>query len=84
MLSDMSNVLKDFSEVTTYMCSEKYVSVSQIYSIICALLGKRLVINEDDSSAVRRTKDSFREELYRRYKPSENETAKSVPVRRQW
>lgn len=83
MLSDMSNVLKDFSEVTTYMCSEKYVSVSQIYSIICGLLGKRLVINEDDSSAVRRTKDSFREELYRRYKPSENETAKSVPVRRQ-
>lgn len=44
---------------------------------------KGLFINEDDSSAVRRTKDSFREELYRRYKPSENETAKSVPVRRQ-
>lgn len=70
MLSDMSNVLKDFSAVTTYMCSEKYVSVSQIYSIICGLLRKSLVINEDDSSSVRRTKDSIREELNRRYKAS--------------
>lgn len=58
------------------MCSEKYVSVSQIYPIICGLLRKSLVINEDDSSSVRRTKDSIREELNRRYKPS----AKSIPV----
>lgn len=57
------------------MCSEKYVSVSQIYPIICGLLRKSLVINEDDSSSVRRTKDSIREELNRRYKPS----AKSIP-----
>lgn len=41
---------------------------------------KSLVINEDDSSAVRQTKDSILKELNRRYKPSENETAKSVPV----
>lgn len=59
------------------MCSEKYVPVSQIYLIICGLLRKSLVINEDDSSSVRRTKDSIREELNRRYKPS----AKSIPGR---
>lgn len=58
------------------MCSEKYVSVSQIYLIICGLLRKSLVINEDDSSSVRRTKDSIWEKLNRRYKPS----AKSIPV----
>lgn len=49
MLSDMSNVLKDFSAVTTYMCSDRYVSVSQIYPNICRLLRKSLVINEADS-----------------------------------
>lgn len=75
MLSDMSNVLKDFSAVTTYMCSDRYVSVSQIYPNICRLLRKSLVINEADRTAVRRTKDSIREELNRRYKPS----AKSIP-----
>lgn len=68
MLSDMSNVLKDFSAVTTYMCSDRYVSVSQIYPNICRLLRKSLVINEADRTAVRRTKDSIREELNRRYK----------------
>lgn len=41
MLFDMFNVLKDFLEVIIYMCSEKYVFV-----------GKRLVINEDDSFVV--------------------------------
>lgn len=40
MLSDMSNVSKNFSEITIYMCSEKYVSVSQIYLIICGLCGQ--------------------------------------------
>lgn len=40
MLSDMSNVSKNFSELTIYMCSEKYVSVSQIYLIICGLCGQ--------------------------------------------
>lgn len=59
MLSNMyvSNVLKDFSEVTTHMCSEEYVSVSQIYPIICGLLRKTLVITEVDSSAAHLTKD---------------------------
>lgn len=52
MLFDMFNVLKDFLEVIIYMCSEKYVFVLQIYLIICGLLGKRLVINEDDSFVV--------------------------------
>lgn len=59
MLSNMymSNLLKDFSEVTTYMCSEEYVSVSQIYPIICGLLRKTVVITEVNSSAAHRTKD---------------------------
>lgn len=53
----LSNLLKDFSEVTTYMCSEEYVSVSQIFPIICGLLRKTLVITEVNSSAAHRKKD---------------------------
>lgn len=79
MMSEMFNVLKDFSVLTTNMCSEKYMSVSQIFLINCGLLLKSLVINEDDNSAVRRTKGSIWEELNRGYNPSENETVKKLP-----
>ena len=37
LMSDLSTVLGDLSEVATYMCSEKKLSLSEVYPIVCGL-----------------------------------------------
>ena len=37
LMSDLSTVLSDLLEVATYMCSEKNVSLSEVYPIVCGL-----------------------------------------------
>jgi len=80
IMSDISTVLKDLSEVTTYICVEKHVSLSQVYPIVCGLIKKSLKLHDNDSSVVRKVKETISGELKRRYRPFDNETANNIPV----
>ena len=80
IVSDASAVLKDLTDTTTYMCAEKSVSVSEIYPVVCGLLQNSLTRAADDSLTAGNVKDAISAELRHRYKPSDRETAKSVPM----
>jgi hypothetical protein len=49
-MSDLSTVLSNLSEVTTYMCSEKNVSLSEVYPIVCGLLRKSLKVLDSEGT----------------------------------
>ena len=80
VICDLSSVLKDLTQVTTYMCTEKDVSCSQIYPIVCGLIRNTLNVNVNDTPLIRKVKDTIASDLRRRYKPSEIETARTTPI----
>ena len=73
VISDLVNVLKDFTKVTAYMSTETNVSCSQIYPIVCGLLNTSLRIENSDSQLVRKVKETIADELNRRYQPTSSE-----------
>jgi len=79
-IQEISGVLKDITKVTTYMCAEKCVSVSEIYPIVCGLLKSCLVVKQDDSGLIKKVKGSVASELTRRYNPTHVEVAATTPV----
>ena len=62
-MSDLSTVLSNLSEVTTYMCSEKNVSLSEVFSIVCGLLRKSLKVLDSEGTVIRKAKELISEEL---------------------
>ncbi|XP_063436604.1 E3 SUMO-protein ligase ZBED1-like [Mytilus trossulus] len=79
LMNDMSTVLMDLSNVTTYMCSENSVSLSEVYPIVCGLIRRSLKVQDSDGVIIRKTKDVISDELNRRYQPNDK-TACSTPV----
>jgi hypothetical protein len=79
-MSDLSTVLSNLSEVTTYMCSEKNVSLSEVFSIVCGLLRKSLKVLDSEGTVIRKAKELISEELKGRYQLSDIKTASSTPV----
>ena len=47
LLSDLCEVFGVFSDVTTYMCTEKAVSVSEVLPIVCGLINDHLHASEE-------------------------------------
>lgn len=80
VICDLSTVLRDLTDVTTFMSTEQNVFCSHIYSIVCGLLRNNLSLNDDDSVMVRRAKETLGEEIERRFQPAALSSAKSVPV----
>ena len=78
LLSDLCEVLSAFSDVTTYMCTESAVSVSEVLPIVCGLVNNHLCASEEDRPTVAKVKEVVREDLHRRYQPASNSTAGSV------
>ncbi|CAC5384339.1 unnamed protein product [Mytilus coruscus] len=74
-LVEISEVLKQMSHVTTYMCLEKDVSASVMLPIVHGLLKKHLKNSEEDSALAHKMKASISEELITRFKPYNIETA---------
>lgn len=68
IMSDVSTVLKDFSNVTTYISTEQHISTSQIYPIVSGLLKKSLNASGTDNSVVRKVKSSLGDEIIRWFK----------------
>jgi hypothetical protein len=58
-MSAVSCVLKQLSNVTTYMCLEEDVSSSVMYPIICGLLKKHLATVEGESPLIRKMTESI-------------------------
>ena len=79
-MSEVSCVLKQLSNVTTYMCLEKDVSSSVMYPIVCGLLKKHLTTVEGESPLIRKMMESIANELKTRYNPFDKEIASSQPV----
>jgi hypothetical protein len=77
LMSDLSTILSDLSEVTTYMCSEKNVS-SEVYPIVCGLLRKRLKVLDSDGNVIRKAKELISEELKGCYQPSDIKAEESL------
>lgn len=75
IISELSVVLKDFTKVSGYMCTEKNISCSVVYPIVCGLFKTSLSVKDDDSSLVRKVKESISGELICRYQPASIETA---------
>ena len=63
-----------------YMCSEKNVSLSEVYPIVCGLLRKSLKVLDSDGNVIRKAKELISEELKGRYQLSDIKTASSTPV----
>ncbi|XP_062586859.1 E3 SUMO-protein ligase ZBED1-like [Saccostrea cucullata] len=81
LIDQLSIFLKDFAEVTTYMSTETHVSISQIYPIVCGLLRRIDDISGDtESNNIHRVRETVKDELMRRYKPTCKETAKSITI----
>ena len=78
LLSELCDVLYVFSDVTSYMCTERNVSVSELLPIVCGLVDKRLCSSENDSSTALKVKDTIKAELQRRYQPTSDATASST------
>ena len=62
------------------MCSEKNVSLSEVYPIVCGLLRKSLKVLDSDGNVIRKAKKLISEELKGRYQPSDIKTASSTLV----
>lgn len=67
IVNDIACVLEDFNSATSYMCTETYVSASEIYPVICGLLRNSLKINTSDSTLVAKVKSTLTDELKRRF-----------------
>ena len=67
-----------FSDVTTYMCTEKAVSVSEVLPIVCGLINDHLHASEEDRPTVSKVKGVIREDLQCRYKLTSASTAGTV------
>ncbi|XP_061164341.1 E3 SUMO-protein ligase ZBED1-like [Saccostrea echinata] len=81
LIDQLSNFLKDFAEVTTYMSTETHVSISQIYPIVCGLLRRIDDFSGDmESNNIHRVRETVKDELLRRYKPTSKDTAKSIAM----
>ena len=78
LLSDLCEVFSVFSDVTTYMCTEKAVSVSEVLPIVSGLINNHLRASEEDRPTVSKVKEVIREDLQRRYKPTSESTAGTV------
>ena len=79
-ISDLSNVLKDLTDVTTFMSGQSDVSSSYVYPIVCGLIKTSLCVNPEDSTVVKKTKQCISEELIRRFQPFDIETASALPA----
>jgi hypothetical protein len=77
---DVASALQDLTEATNNMCSDTHVSSSEIYPVVCGLLVNSLSCSSDDSALISRVKETLRDELKRRFRPYESETAASIPV----
>ena len=80
LLSQMVTVLKPLQMATTVFSLEQNASCSIIYPVINGLLFNHLVGAEGDLPAVQRFKRTVALELERRFAPSSDVTAKSLPV----
>jgi asparagine synthetase A len=80
LIKELARVLEPFEKTTAFMCKDKDVSVSEIYPIISGLLQSRLNFTETDSPIAAHVKETLTDELVRRFKPSSEETARSVPI----
>ena len=78
LLKELCDVFSVFSDVTTYMCSEKSLSLSEVLPIVSGLVDKRLCVSETDCSTVAKVKEVIKDELQRRYKPASDVTAGST------
>lgn len=74
-MSEVSCILKQLSNVTTYMCLEKDVSSSVMYPIVCGLLKKHLTTVEGESPLIRKMTESIANELKTWYNPFDKEIA---------
>ena len=79
-MSEVSCVLKQLSNMTTYMCLEKDVSSSVMYPIVCRLLKKHLATVDGKSPLIRKITESIANELKTRCNPFIKEIASSQPV----
>lgn len=79
-MSDVSTVLKDFSNVTKYMSTEQHISTSQIYPIVCGLLEKSLNSSDTDNSVVRQVKSTLADEIKQRFKPTDDNIGNQTPI----
>ncbi|CAC5397957.1 unnamed protein product [Mytilus coruscus] len=80
LMNDLSTVLMDLSDVTTYMCSENSVSLSEVHPIVCGLMKRILKVQDSDGVIICKTKDVISDELNRRYQPYDMKAACSTPV----
>ena len=62
------------------MFSEKDVSLSEVYPIVCRLLRKKLKVLDSDGNDIRKAKELISDELEGRYQPSDIKTASSTLV----
>ncbi|XP_053382048.1 E3 SUMO-protein ligase ZBED1-like [Mercenaria mercenaria] len=78
LIGELSDILRPLADTTEYMCTERCVSVSEIYPIVCGLVNRRLVTSNTDSNTASRVKEVIREDLMRRYQPSSDTAAESA------
>lgn len=74
---DLSSVLVKFTKVTKYMSTESHVSSSELYPIVCGLLNSTVRVLGNDSSLVRKVKDTTDAELNARFTAGSTEIFKS-------
>ena len=67
LLCDLCEVFGMFSDVTTYMCTEKAVSASGVLPIVCELINDHLRASEEDRPTVAKVKEVIGEDLQCRY-----------------
>jgi hypothetical protein len=79
LTSDISDVLKILTNVTTYMCAEKHISLSVMYPIVFGLIQYHLKLNISDNLIVRKIKETIRQELVRRFQPLDADLTDKVP-----
>jgi hypothetical protein len=80
LLSELCSILAPFKSTTEYMCTEKNVSVSEIYPIVSGLVSKRLVESTDDSATAAEVKRLIRDDLISRYGPTGDVAPTSLPA----
>ncbi len=80
LLSQMVTVLKPLQVATTVFSLEQNASCSIVYPVINGLLTKHLVVEEPDLPAIKNFKRNVSNQLKKRFKPNDLDTAKSLPV----
>ncbi|CAC5390080.1 unnamed protein product [Mytilus coruscus] len=79
LMNDLSTVVMDLSDVTTYMCSEYSVSFSGVVPIVCGLLRTSSKVLDPDGVIIRKRKDVISDELNHRNQQFDMKTACSTP-----